>query len=71
MSVFLTIMIICGLLVGTSILTLTLTKQETLREFKNSLLAAKKEGKVVSVVVDGIKLSINPKDLTIEVLSQN
>lgn len=70
MSVFLTIMIICGLLVGTSILTLTLAKQETLREFKNSLLAAKKEGKVVSVVVDGIKLSINPKDLVIEVLNQ-
>lgn len=68
MSTFLTITIICGLLVGTSILTYILAKHETLREFKNSLIEAKKEGKVVSVVVDGIKLSINPKDLKIEVL---
>lgn len=69
MSTFLTIMIICGLLVGTSLLTRSVTEKETLRDFRNTLLTAKREGKLVSVVVDGIKLSINPKDLKIEVLS--
>ena len=69
MNTFLITMIICGLIAGTSILTFILTRQEVLKDFKNSLLEAKKEGKVVSVSVDGIKLSINPKDLRIEVLS--
>ena len=68
MSTFLTITIICGLLVGTSVLTYRLAKQEILKDFKNSLLTAKKEGKLVSVVIDSVKLSINPKDLKIEVL---
>lgn len=70
MSTFLTTVIICGLIFGTSVLTYRLAKQEILKDFKNSLLEAKKEGKVVSITIDGIKLSINPKDLRIEVLTE-
>lgn len=69
MSTFLTIMIICDLILGTSILTYRLAKQEILKDLKNSLLEARKEGKVVSVTIDGVKLSINPEDLRIEVLT--
>ena len=68
MNIFLTIMIICVLLIGTSLLTRFTTKQETLRAFRKCLLEAKKEGEVVSVTGDGLKISINPKDLKIEVL---
>lgn len=69
MNIFLTTVIICGLIIGTSFLTFILTRQEVLKDFKNSLLTAKKEGKVVTVTTDDVKLSINPKDLKIEVLS--
>lgn len=69
MNMFLTIMIIFGLLVGVSVLTYKLATQETLRTLKNYLLEAKKEGKGVSVTVDNLKISISSKDLKIKVLT--
>ena len=69
MNTFLLTLIIFVLLVGTSAVTYIIAKREILKTLKESILKAKKKGKKVLIITDGIKISIDPKDFQIEVLA--